>query len=107
MGGGWIEILDEWAGSVWIQMSQDTYINVFSLVVTFVMIKQFNPGQRRQTGLNLMQILFMGSFSLSFLRFAVCQTWLKLQTQTRCCVMRRLVGLYDVQRCSFFVKLIK
>ena len=45
---GWIEILDEWAGSVWIP--QDTYINVFSLVITFVTIKQFDPGQRRQSG---------------------------------------------------------
>ena len=83
------------------------YINVFWLVVTFVMIKQFDPGQRRQTGLILMQILFMGSISLSFLRFAVCQTWLTLQTQTRYNVMRLLVGLYDVQRWVFFVKLIK
>ena len=54
--GRWIEILAEWAGLVLIQMPQDTYMNVFWLVVTFVMIKRFDPGQRRQTGLILMQI---------------------------------------------------
>ena len=28
-------------------------------------------------------------------------------TQTRCCVMQRMDGLYNVQRCACFVKLIR
>ena len=66
--GGWIEILDEWAGSVWIP--QHTYINVLLLVITFVTTQ----ARGDKPGLILMQIIFMGLFSLSFLSFAVCQT---------------------------------
>ena len=102
---GWIEILDEWAGSVWIP--QDTYINVFSLVIIFSRLNSLTQVRGDKPGLILMQIIFMGSFSLSFLRFAVCQTLGTLQTQTRCCVKWGLVGLYKVQRCPCFVKLIK
>ena len=85
----WLEILDEWAGSVWIP--QDTYINVFSLVITFVTIKQFDPGQRRQTGADFDANHFHGIVFFVFPEFAVCQTWGTLQTKTRCCIKWGLV----------------
>ena len=102
----WIEILDEWEG---IGLDTAGYLYKCVLAGGYFCHHLNSLSQVRgdKLGLILMQIISMGSFSLSFLRFAVCQTWQTLQNQTRCCVMRHLVGLYNVRRCPYFVKLIK
>ena len=67
-----------------------------------VTCKQFDPGQTQETQADLYPnhlTLVTGiktwdqAFSLSFPRFAVCQTWRTLQTQARCCIMQCLVEL--------------
>ena len=83
-----------------------------------VTYKQFDPGQTRETEANLDPNhltsvtgikAWSPAFSLSFPRFAGCQTWRTVQTAADpdqvLCHMQRLVGLYKVQ--SHFVKLIK